>query len=71
MEKLLATIPEASQAIGHGRSYLYELIRDGKVEAVKSGRRRLVVVELIQRYVNSLRKRRRAVKHDRSKRGRR
>ena len=55
MEKLLATIPEASQAIGHGRSYLYELIREGKVEAVKSGKRRLVVVSSIEAYVASLR----------------
>jgi excisionase family DNA binding protein len=55
LEKLLATIPEASQAIGHGRSYIYELIGDGKIETVKSGKRRLVVVESLRAYVASLR----------------
>ena len=54
MEKLLATIPEASQATGLGRSSIYELIHDGKLKSVKSGKRRLVVVESIKSYVASL-----------------
>ena len=55
MEKLLATIPEACQATGHGRSFLYELISEGKLETVKSGKRRLIVVESLRAYVTSLR----------------
>jgi len=55
LEKLLISIPEASQAIGHGRSYLYELIGEGRLETVKSGKRRLVVVESLKAYVASLR----------------
>jgi excisionase family DNA binding protein len=55
MDKLLASIPEACQAIGCGRSYAYELIRDGKIEAVKSGKRRLIVVSSLRAYVESLR----------------
>ena len=35
MEKLLLTIPEACQASAHGRSFLYELFRDRKIETVK------------------------------------
>ncbi len=54
MEKLLATISEAGQACGLGRSSIYELIRDGKLKSVKSGKRRLVVVESIKSYVASL-----------------
>ena len=53
--KLLATVTETEQMLGHGRTFIYGLIDNGKLEAVKSGRRRLVVVESIQRYVNSLR----------------
>jgi excisionase family DNA binding protein len=55
MDKLLASIPEASLAIGCGRSLLYELMGAGKIESVKSGTRRLVVVESLKAYVASLR----------------
>ena len=55
MDKLLASIPEASLAIGCGRSHLYELMGAGKIESVKSGTRRLVVVESLKAYVASLR----------------
>lgn len=40
--------------IGHGRSFLYELIKQGKVDARKSGRRTVLTVESLQRYVDSL-----------------
>lgn len=55
MIKLLATIPETEQAIGHKRSFIYELINSNRLETVKSGKRRLIVVESIERYVASLR----------------
>ncbi len=55
MERMLLSIPEAGQVIGHGRSYVYELIGEGKIETVKSGKRRLVVVESLRAYVASLR----------------
>ena len=55
MVKLLATITETEKALGHKRSYIYELINSDRLETVKSGRRRLVVVESIERYVASLR----------------
>jgi excisionase family DNA binding protein len=54
-ERLLAPITEAGAMIGHGRSYIYKLIDDGKLEAVKSGKRRLIVVDSIRKYVDSLR----------------
>ena len=55
MVKLLATIPETCEAIGHKRSFVYELINSNRLETVKANRRRLVVVESIERYVASLR----------------
>ncbi len=48
MEKLLATIPETGAAIGCGRTYLYQLIKENKLETVRAGKRRLVVVELVE-----------------------
>lgn len=55
MDKLLATILETEKAIGHKRSFIYELINSNRLEAVKAGKRRLIVVESIERYVASLR----------------
>lgn len=55
MEKLLATVTEGYQAIGTGRSHFYKLIQTGRIETVKVGKRRLVVVESLKAYVASLR----------------
>jgi excisionase family DNA binding protein len=54
-EKLLASIAETQEMTDHSRSYVYELIAAGKLEAVKSGRRRLVLIKSIREYVESLR----------------
>jgi excisionase family DNA binding protein len=53
-EKILVSIPEAGETIGHKRSFIYALIRAGKIEAKKSGKRRLVVVASLKTYVDSL-----------------
>jgi len=53
--KYLATVNETCVATGLGRSRIYELIRDKKLETVRSGRRRLVVVASIKDFVESLR----------------
>lgn len=42
MEAILVSIPEAANALGVGRSKLYELIAAGRLETVTIGRRRLV-----------------------------
>ena len=55
MEPILASIPAAGTSIGVGRSSVYELIWDGKIETVKIGKRHLVVVELLRAYVAALR----------------
>ena len=42
MDTLLCSIPDAAKALGVGRSKLYELIGEGRLETVTIGRRRLV-----------------------------
>ncbi len=44
-ERITCTVPEACQAIGLGRSKLYELIAGGQLRTTTIGRRRLVVVQ--------------------------
>jgi excisionase family DNA binding protein len=43
-QRLACTINEACRAIGLGRTKLYELISEGRVETTMIGRRRLVLV---------------------------
>ena len=54
-EPILLTIPEAADALGIGRSTVYELIADGRIETVHIGRAcRVPVVGLLD-FVESLR----------------
>lgn len=48
MDTLLCSIPEAARALGLGRSKVYELIGDGRLETVNIGRRRLVRTESVR-----------------------
>jgi excisionase family DNA binding protein len=48
MEHFLCSIAEAANALGVGRSKLYELLADEKLESVTIGRRRLVRVESVR-----------------------
>lgn len=48
MNAILASIPDAQRALGIGRSTAYRLIEDGKLEAVKIGRRTLIRVSSIR-----------------------
>jgi excisionase family DNA binding protein len=41
METLLCSIPDAALALGLGRSKVYELIGEGRLETISIGRRRL------------------------------
>jgi excisionase family DNA binding protein len=43
-ERLTCTIAEACEALGLGRTKLYELIDEGRLASITIGRRRLVVV---------------------------
>lgn len=48
MEPLLLTILDAAKALSLGRSKLYQLIGEGRLETVTIGRRRLVRVDSIR-----------------------
>mgnify|MGYP003793014283 CR=1 FL=1 len=54
MTKISVTIPEAVQMIGLGRSSIYKLFDEGKLTPRKSGKRTLILVEDLKRYVESL-----------------
>lgn len=48
MDALLCSIPDAAKALSVGRSKLYELIGEGRLETVTIGRRRLIRVDSIR-----------------------
>jgi excisionase family DNA binding protein len=48
LDTLLCSIPDAAKALGVGRSKLYELIGEGRLETVTIGRRRLVRADSIR-----------------------
>lgn len=54
MEPLNVTIPDAARILGCGRSKLYELIADKRLEAVKLGTRTLIRVASIKALSDSL-----------------
>ena len=48
------TVQDACKATGLGRTTLYSLIADGKLDARKSGARTLIMADSVQRFVNEL-----------------
>jgi excisionase family DNA binding protein len=48
MDTLLCSIPDAARALGLGRSKIYELIAEQRLETVTIGRRRLVRVNSVR-----------------------
>jgi hypothetical protein len=54
MTPLLVPVKQACTIIGRGQSALYELIGGGKIRAVKSDGRTLIVVESLHEYVAKL-----------------
>jgi excisionase family DNA binding protein len=52
--KALYRIPEAMRLLSLSRSVIYELIRSGRIRAVKEGRTRLIPHSAIIEYVNLL-----------------
>ena len=53
MQPIVTSINDAAKALSLGRTSIYALIRQGRLEAVKMGRRRLVKVESIRRLVEN------------------
>lgn len=54
MEPITVSINDAAKALGLGRTSIYVLIREGRLETVKLGRRNLVKVESIRRLLEAL-----------------
>ena len=55
MEPILVPIwPDGANAIGVGRSLMFELVADGRIASVKVGRKRLVAPEELRRFAKSL-----------------
>ncbi|NIJ62711.1 helix-turn-helix domain-containing protein [Qipengyuania flava] len=51
IEPMLTSVESAREALGLGRTTLYSLINDGRLEPVKLGRRTLVKVSSIRALV--------------------
>jgi excisionase family DNA binding protein len=47
-------IPTACRMSGISRSFLYEVLAAGQVRSVRAGRRRLVLVDSLRSWLNSL-----------------
>lgn len=48
---LTLTINDTARLLGIGRTHLYQLIRDGKIETISLGRRRLVKFASVRKLV--------------------
>jgi len=51
MEVLLVSINDAAKSLNLGRTSIYSLISEGKLDSCKMGRRRLVTTASIKRLV--------------------
>lgn len=51
MEPLAVSINDTARALGMGRTSIYAMIADGRLEAFKIGRRTLVRMESIRRLI--------------------
>lgn len=50
------SVEEAAEALGIGRTYAFQLIKDGALETIKAGRRRLVPVKAVEAFLARMRK---------------
>lgn len=53
MEPLAVSINEAAKALGLGRTSIYTMIGDGRLESFKLGRRTLIKTASIRRLVDA------------------
>ena len=53
MELLAISINDTAKALGVGRSSVYSLLKSGRLDAIKIGRRTLLTTESIKRLAHS------------------
>lgn len=53
MEPFVVSISEAAKALSLGRTSVYAMLADGRLEAIKLGSRRLVKTESIRRLIDN------------------
>jgi hypothetical protein len=54
MTPILVSIPDAAAMIGRGMTFIYAALADGRIKAVKSDKRTLVVVASLHDYAAGL-----------------
>ena len=54
MQPIAASINDTAKALSLGRTSIYALIREGRLQTIKLGRRTLVKVESIRRLMDDL-----------------
>lgn len=54
MQKISVTIPEAVEMSGLSRSGLYNLFKAGAIKPKKAGKRTLIMVDDLRRYLENL-----------------
>ena len=52
MERLAYSINDTAKALSLGRTSIYAMIADGRLEAIKLGRRTLIKAESVRRLVS-------------------
>lgn len=52
MQLITASINDTAKALGLGRTSIYALIRDGRLQTVKLGRRTLIKVESVRKLID-------------------
>ncbi len=52
MDPIAVSVKDAAKALGIGRTSIYALIRDGRLEVIKLGRRTLIKVASIRRLID-------------------
>lgn len=52
MELITASINDTAKALGLGRTSVYALIKEGRLEAIKLGRRTLIKVASIRKLID-------------------
>ncbi len=52
MDILAVSVNEATRILGIGRTSLYSMIRDGRIEALKLGRRTLIKTASLRRVID-------------------